>query len=48
MVPFLFDDKGTPTEYAAGFDRAISRGWLDMHESGTFARFSPAGAELFA
>ena len=22
--------------------------WLAMHESGTFVRFTPAGAELFA
>jgi hypothetical protein len=22
-------------------------GWLAMHESGTFVRFTPAGAELF-
>jgi len=41
--PFLFDDRGTPAEYAA-----ISRGWLEVHESGTFVRFTPAGAELFA
>ena len=27
---------------------AIERGWLAMHESGTFVRFTPAGAELFA
>jgi len=25
---------------------AIERGWLIMHESGTFVRFTPAGAEL--
>jgi hypothetical protein len=27
---------------------AIERGWLAMHESGTFVRLTPAGAELFA
>jgi hypothetical protein len=27
---------------------AIERGWLVMHESGTFVRFTPTGAELFA
>jgi hypothetical protein len=27
---------------------ALERGWLVMHESGTFVRFTPAGAELFA
>jgi len=46
--PFLFGDKGTPAEYAAGLDRAISRGWLVMHESGTYVKFTPAGADLFA
>ena len=28
--PFLFGDKGTPAEYAAGLDRAISLGWLNF------------------
>jgi hypothetical protein len=32
--PFLFGDKGTPAEYSAGLELAISRGWLEMHESG--------------
>jgi hypothetical protein len=27
---------------------AVERGWIAMHESGTFVRFTPAGAELFA
>jgi hypothetical protein len=27
---------------------AIKRGWLKMHESGTFVTFTPAGAKLFA
>ena len=46
--PFLFGDKGTPAEYAAGLDRAISRGWLEIHDSGTYVKFTPAGADLFA
>jgi hypothetical protein len=46
--PFLFGDKGTPAEYSAGLKFAIERGWLKMHESGTFVTFTPAGAELFA
>jgi len=28
--------------------KAIERGWLMMHESGTYVKFTPAGAELFA
>ena len=46
--PFLFKDKGSPAEYGAGMTLAIERGWLVMHESGTFVKFMPAGAELFA
>jgi hypothetical protein len=44
--PFLFRDKGTPAEYGAGLKRAIDKGWLKLHESGTFVTFTPAGAEL--
>ena len=46
--PFLFKDKASPAEYGAGLKLAIDRGWLVMHESGTFVRFTPVGAELFA
>jgi hypothetical protein len=44
--PFLLE-KGSPAEYGAGLKLAIERGWLEMHESGTFVRFTQAGAELF-
>ena len=46
--PFLSQDKASPAEYGAGLKLAIERGWFVMHESGTFVRFTPAGAELFA
>jgi hypothetical protein len=46
--PFLFGDKGTPAEYTAGLERAISLGWLQLHESGTFVRLTQSGADLFA
>jgi len=46
--PFLFREKGTPDEYKAGLDLMIERGWLQMHESGTYVKFTQAGAELFA
>jgi hypothetical protein len=36
-----------PLEYKPGLDRAITRGWLVMHESGSFVRFTQAGADLF-
>jgi hypothetical protein len=46
--PMLFQLKATPAEYKAGLDRAIANGWLVLHESGTFVRFTQAGADLFA
>jgi hypothetical protein len=46
--PFLFQLKGTPAEYKAGLDRGIEKGWLVMHESGTYLRLTQAGADLFA
>ena len=46
--PFLYQHKGTPAEYKAGLDRAIANGWLWLHESGTYVKFTEAGAALFA
>jgi hypothetical protein len=47
--PFLFSDKGTPAEYSvAGLKLATERGWLNVHESGTFVRLTQSGADLFA
>jgi hypothetical protein len=45
---FLHDLKGSPAEYKAGLEAAIGRGWLVLHESGTYAKFAQAGADLFA
>ena len=47
-APFLFGDKGTPAEYAAGLERAMCLGWLELHDSGTFVRLTQSGADLFA
>jgi hypothetical protein len=46
--PFLFQLKGSPDEYGAGLKLAIAHGWLEMHESGTYVKFTQAGADLFA
>jgi hypothetical protein len=35
-------------EYIAGLKLAIERGWLELHKSATFVRFTQDGAELFA
>jgi hypothetical protein len=45
--PFLFGDKGTPAEYSAGLELTVSRGWLELHESGTFVELTQCGAELW-
>ena len=47
-APFLFELKGTPAEFKAGLEHAIARGWLVLHESGTYVKFTEAGAALFA
>jgi hypothetical protein len=39
---------GSPAEYRVGIERAIAQGWLWRHESGSYVKFTPAGAELFA
>jgi hypothetical protein len=46
--PMLYQFKATPAEYKAGLNRAIARGWLVLHESGTYVKFTQAGADLFA
>jgi len=45
--PFL-KARGTPNEFRAGIERAIAKGWLWLHESGTYVKFTEAGAALFA
>jgi hypothetical protein len=46
-APFL-QGGGSPAEYKAGLERAIAKGWLTIHRSGVYVKFTEAGAELFA
>ena len=46
--PMLFKEGASPSEYQAGLDCAIERGWLWLHESGTYGRFTQGRADLFA
>ena len=46
-LPFLRAG-ATPDEYRAGLKRAIEKGWFELHESGTYVKFTQAGAEMFA
>lgn len=45
--PFLSQSgcKGTGPEFGAGIRFAIERGWLDLHESGTYVRLLSASIE---
>jgi len=45
-LPFLRSG-GSPAEYGAGLDTAIARGWLWLHESWTYVKFTQTG-DLFA
>jgi hypothetical protein len=47
-APFLCEAKGSPDEYLAALKLAIERGWLWLDRSGTYVKFTQAGAELFA
>ncbi|WLB43000.1 hypothetical protein QIH93_20860 [Bradyrhizobium ottawaense] len=37
-APFLFTLKGRGSEFGAGLRYAIEKGWLELHESGTYVR----------
>lgn len=45
-APFLFTLKAKGSEFGAGLRYAIERGWLQLHESGTFVRLMPPGRDL--
>jgi len=46
-APFLHEVGGTPAQYGAALNYAIAQGWLWRHESGTYVKFTQAGADLF-
>jgi hypothetical protein len=43
--PFLFEHKCSPAEHGPGLKLAIERGWLWMHESGTYVKLPPGRCE---
>lgn len=47
-APFLFTHKAKGSEFGAGLRFAVERGWLELHESGTYVRLNPAGEDLLA
>jgi hypothetical protein len=47
-APFLFGDKATAAEYKSGLDYATEHNWIELHESGTYIRFTQSDNDLFA
>ena len=43
-APFLYVLKASGEEFGAGIKYAVERGWLDLHESGTYVRLLKDGA----
>jgi len=39
---------GTAEQFRAGIQRGVDKGWMVRHESGTYVKFTDAGAALFA
>jgi hypothetical protein len=39
---------GTAEQFRAGIHRTVDKGWMVRHESGTYVKFTPSGAEMFA
>ena len=37
-APFLYTLKASGGEFGAGIKHAVLRGWLELHESGTYVR----------
>ena len=44
-APFMFELKGSGTEFGAGLKYAIECGWLELHESGTYVRLIGSSAK---
>ncbi|MEZ2147943.1 hypothetical protein AAE026_37580 [Bradyrhizobium sp. DN5] len=42
-APFLYTLKATGEEFGAGIRYAVERGWLELHESGTYVRLLSRG-----
>lgn len=44
-APFLYNLKATGPEFGAGIKHAVERGWLELHESGTYVRLKTSGED---
>lgn len=44
-APFLYTLKATGSEFGAGIKHAVEKGWLELHESGTYVRLLDTSAK---
>ncbi|APG10475.1 hypothetical protein BKD09_19280 [Bradyrhizobium japonicum] len=44
-APFLYTLKATGSEFGAGIKHAVEKGWLELHESGTYVRLISISAK---
>ncbi|MGY8684061.1 hypothetical protein Q2941_40825 [Bradyrhizobium sp. UFLA05-153] len=44
-APFLYALKASGEEFGAGIKYAVERGWLELHESGTYVRLLEVAAD---
>ncbi|OSJ18204.1 hypothetical protein BST63_06080 [Bradyrhizobium canariense] len=44
--PFLYTLKASGAEFGAGIRCAVEKGWLELHESGTYVRLLKPGEDL--
>ncbi|MET4631916.1 hypothetical protein ABIB83_008981 [Bradyrhizobium sp. I1.8.5] len=47
-APFMFELKGSGSEFGAALKYAIERGWLWKHESGAYVKLLRPGENLLA
>jgi hypothetical protein len=47
-APFLFTFKGKSSEFGTGLAYAVEKGWLMLHESGTYVKLLSSGEDLLA
>lgn len=45
---FLYTLKGSGAEFGAGIAYAVEKGWLELHESGTYVRLLSPGKDLLS
>ncbi|MGY4509044.1 hypothetical protein [Bradyrhizobium sp. USDA 3650] len=46
--PFLYTLKASGAEFGAGIRCAVEKGWLELHESGTYVRLLRPSEDLLA